>query len=215
MKKFKKMTGLVLAAMMVVSLFTVVPFTASAAEVNEAEENTCTISVSGHGDWIDRYQNFLAIPFTDQGFTVEPSELVWIVPGRMWMIDTRDDYIDTVKITAPEGKMITNLGCKGCDIQSLVAIVNDENGERQIGLTSVNGVLIFQDINSSSVVIMNKLNSYDKVSDFVISFTDDPNYEEPKAEEPTVEPTEPTAEATEPTTQNPAKPHHYYDMILP
>ena len=215
MKKFKRMTSLVLAAMMVISLFTVVPFTASAAEVKEVEETTCTISVSGHGDWIDRYQNFLAIPFTDQGFIVEPSEHIWIVPGRMWMIDKRSEYIDTVKITAPEGKMITNLGCKGSDIQSLVAIVNDENGERQIGLTSVNGVLTFQDVNSSSVVIMNKCNSFDKVSDFVISFTDDPNYEEPKTEEPTVEATEPTVEATEHTTQNPAKPHHYYDMILP
>lgn len=215
MKKFKRMTSLVLAAMMVISLFTVVPFTANAAEVKEVEENTCTISVAGHGDWIDRYQNFLALPFTDQGFTVEPSEHIWYIPGHMWMIDTRSDYIDTVKITAPEGKMITNLGCKGNDIQSLVAIVNDENGERQIGLTSVNGVLTFQGINSSSVVIMNKYYYKDKVSDFVISFTDDPNYEEPKAEEPTVEPEEPIVNVEEPTTQKPTKPHHYYDMILP
>ena len=208
MKNSKKVISMLMAVIMVSGLFSAVPVTASAAEVKEVEETTCTISVSGHGDWIDRYQNFLAIPFTDQGFTVEPSEHIWYIPGHMWMIDTRDDYIDTVKITAPEGKMITNLGCKGSEIQTLVAIVNDENGERQIGLTSVNGVLTFQGINSSSVVIMNKCNSFDKVSDFVISFTDDPNYEEPKAEEPTVE-------ATEPTTQNPAKPHHYYDMILP
>lgn len=215
MKNSKKVISMLMAVIMVSGLFSAVPVTASAAEVKEVEENTCTISVYGHGDWIDRYQNFLALPFTDQGFTVEPSEHIWYIPGHMWMIDTRDDYIDTVKITAPEGKMITNLGCKGCDIQSLVAIVNDENGERQIGLTSVNGVLTFQGINSSSVVIMNKYYYKDKVSDFVISFTDDPNYEAPKAEEPTVEPEETTVNVEEPTAPSPAKPHHYYDMILP
>ena len=63
-------------------------------------------------------------------------------------------------------------GCKGSDLQNLAAVVKDENGERQIGLTSVNGVLTFQDINSSSVVIMNKSNNHAYVSDFVISFTD-------------------------------------------
>lgn len=181
----------------------------------EVDENTCTISVAGHGDWIDRYQNFLAIPFATQGFTVQPSELIWLVPGRMWWIDRRSEMVDTVTVTAPEGKIITSLGCKGTDLQNLVAVVGDENGERQIGHTSVNGVLTFQDINASSVVIMNKSNNHAYLSDFVISFTDDPNYEAPKAEEPTVTAEEPTVEATEPTTQKQAKPHHYYDLILP
>ncbi len=182
---------------------------------DEVDENTCTISVSGHGDWIDRYQNFLAVPFTTQGFSIQPSELIWIVPGRMWWIDRRSEMVDTVTVTAPEGKIITSLGCKGSDLQNLAAVVKDENGERQIGLTSVNGVLTFQDVNASSVVIMNKSNNHAYLSDFVISFTDNPDYEEPKAEEPTVEATEPTIEAEEPTAPSPAKPHHYYDMILP
>lgn len=182
---------------------------------DEVDENTCTISVSGHGDWIDRYQNFLAVPFTTQGFSIQPSELIWIVPGRMWWIDRRSEMVDTVTVTAPEGKIITSLGCKGSDLQNLAAVVKDENGERQIGLTSVNGVPTFRDINATSVVIMNKSNNHAYLSDFVISFTDDPDYEEPKVEEPTVEATEPTIEAEEPTALSPAKPHHYYDLILP
>ena len=215
MKNSKKVISMLMAVIMVSGLFSAVPVTASAAEVKEVEENTCTISVAGHGDWIDRYQNFLAVPFSTQGFTVQPSELIWIVPGRMWWIDRRSEMVDTVTVTAPERKIITSLGCKGSDLQNLAAVVKDENGERQIGLTSVNGVLTFQDVNASSVVIMNKSNNHAYLSDFVISFTDDPDFEEPKAEEPTVEPEEPIVNVEEPTTQKPTKPHHYYDMILP